>query len=314
MTINVSTDVDQALARRGFGRISFLGSSWRLFRNYPVLPILVLVIFLFVSVFSPLIQPRDPIKQNLRARNAPPSWHDPGWYDERPKLEDRYFLGADHVGRDIFSRLIQGSRVSLMVVAIALSTGLVVGTALGLIGGYFGGVWDEIIMRAVDIWAAVPFLLLAITVAVVLGASFTVMASLLVLLTWSGFVRNIRAEVLIIKELDYVKIALVAGASTPRILIRHIFPGVMNTMIVITTLNVGALILAEATLSFLGAGIPGPRATWGLMINEGRSYLSEAWWITVFPGIAIFLVVMSMNFLGDWMRDYFDPNLRQASQ
>ena len=291
MTI-VSTDVDQALARRGFGRISFLGRFWRLFRNYPVLPILVLVIFLFVSVFSPFIQPRDPIKQNLRARNAPPSWHAPGWYDERPKLEERYFLGADHVGRDILSRLIQGSRVSLMVVAIALSTGLVVGTALGLIGGYFGGVWDEIIMRAVDIWAAVPFLLLAITVAVVLGASFTVMASLLVLLTWSGFVRNIRAEVLIIKELDYVKIALVSGASTPRILIRHIFPGVMNTMIVITTLNVGALILAEATLSFLGAGIPGPRATWGLMINEGRSYLSEAWWITVFPGIAIFLVVM----------------------
>ena len=313
MTI-VSTDVDQALARRGFGRISFLGRFWRLFRNYPVLPILVLVIFFFVSVFSPFIQPRDPIKQNLRARNAPPSWHAPGWYDERPKLEDRYFLGADHVGRDILSRLIQGSRVSLMVVAIALSTGLVVGTALGLIGGYFGGVWDEIIMRAVDIWAAVPFLLLAITVAVVLGASFTVMASLLVLLTWSGFVRNIRAEVLIIKELDYVKIALVAGASTPRILIRHIFPGVMNTMIVITTLNVGALILAEATLSFLGAGIPGPRATWGLMINEGRSYLSEAWWITVFPGIAIFLVVMSMNFLGDWMRDYFDPNLRQTRQ
>ena len=313
MTI-VSTDVDQALARRGFGRISFLGRFWRLFRNYPVLPILVLVIFLFVSVFSPFIQPRDPIKQNLRARNAPPSWHAPGWYDERPKLEDRYFLGADHVGRDILSRLIQGSRVSLMVVAIALSTGLVVGTALGLVGGYFGGVWDEIIMRAVDIWAAVPFLLLAITVAVVLGASFTVMASLLVLLTWSGFVRNIRAEVLIIKELDYVKIALVAGASTPRIIIRHIFPGVMNTMIVITTLNVGALILAEATLSFLGAGIPGPRATWGLMINEGRSYLSEAWWITVFPGIAIFLVVMSMNFLGDWMRDYFDPNLRQTRQ
>lgn len=314
MTIIAPTDVDQTLARGGFGGISFLGRVWRLFRNYPVLPIVILTIFFFVSVFASFIQPRDPIKQNLRARNAPPSWHSPGWYDERPKVEDRYFLGADHVGRDVLSRLIQGSRVSLMVVAIALTTGLVVGTALGLIGGYFGGFWDEIIMRAVDIWAAVPFLLLAITVAVVLGASFTVMASLLVLLTWSGFVRNIRAEVLIIKELDYVKIALVAGASTPRILIRHIFPGVMNTMIVITTLNVGSLILAEATLSFLGAGIPGPRATWGLMINEGRSYLSEAWWITVFPGVAIFLVVMSMNFLGDWLRDYFDPNLRQARQ
>ena len=314
MTINVATDVDQPLGRAGFRRIGFLTTVWRIFRNYPVLPILVLAVFFFVSIFASFIQPRDPIQQNLRGRNAPPSWHDPGWYADNPKLEVTYFLGADHVGRDILSRLIQGSRVSLFVVAIALSTGLVAGTALGLIGGYFGGVWDEVIMRAVDVWAAVPFLLLAITVAVVLGASFTVMASLLVLLTWSGFVRNIRAEVLILKELDYVKIALVAGASTPRILIRHIFPGVMNTMIVITTLNVGGLILAEATLSFLGAGIPGPNSTWGLMINEGRSYLSEAWWITVFPGIAIFLVVMSMNFMGDWLRDYFDPGLRQSRE
>lgn len=314
MTINVPTEVNQALGSGPFGRTSIPGRFWRVLRNYPVLPIVVLVIFFFVSVFSSFLQPRDPIQQNLRGRNAPPSWHNPGWYDERPKLEERFYLGADHVGRDVLSRLIQGSRISLFVVAIALSTGLVVGTALGLIGGYFGGAWDEVIMRAVDIWAAVPFLLLAITVAVVLGASFTVMASLLVLLTWSGFVRNIRAEVLTIKELDYVKIALVAGASTPRILIRHIFPGVMNTMIVITTLNVGGLILAEATLSFLGAGIPGPNSTWGLMINEGRSYLSDAWWITVFPGIAIFLVVMSMNFLGDWLRDYFDPSLRQSRE
>ncbi len=314
MTTNVSTEVDQTLGSGEFRRTSFLGRLWRIFRHYPVLPIVVLVIFFIVSVFSSSIQPRDPIQQNLRGRNAPPSWYDPGWYAERPKLDDRFFLGADHVGRDVLSRLIQGSRISLFVVAIALTTGLVAGTALGLIGGYFGGAWDEVIMRAVDIWAAVPFLLIAITVAVVFGASFTVMASLLVLLTWSGFVRNIRAEVLTIKELDYVKIALVAGASTPRILIRHIFPGVMNTMIVITTLNVGGLILAEATLSFLGAGIPGPNATWGLMINEGRSYLSDAWWITVFPGIAIFLVVMSMNFLGDWLRDYLDPSMRQSRE
>ena len=191
------TSLDEVtVVNRGFDRF------WRLFRNYPVVPILVLVMFLFMSVFAPLLQPRDPIQQNLRGRNAPPSWHNPGWYEERPKLEERYFLGADHVGRDILSRLIQGSRISLMVVAIGLTTGLVAGTALGLLGGYFGGAWDEIIMRAVDIWAAVPFLLLAITVAVVLGASLTVMMSLLALLTWSGFVRNIRAEVLIIKEIS----------------------------------------------------------------------------------------------------------------
>lgn len=312
MALDVVTEAGKSYGRRGLGPTALPRRVWRFFTNYPVLPVLVLVIFLFVGIFSPLLQPRDPIDQNLRGRNAPPSWHDPTWYDERPRLEERYFLGADHVGRDVFSRLIQGSRISLMVVAVSLSTGLIVGTVLGLLGGYYGGLLDELIMRAVDIWAAVPFLLVALVVAVVLGSSLTTMMGLLALLTWSGFVRNIRAEVLTLKERDYIKLALVAGASTPRILFRHIFPGVMNTMIVITTINVGGLILAEATLSFLGAGIPGPRSTWGLMINEGRAYLSDAWWITVFPGIAIFLVVMSMNFMGDWLRDYYDPGLRQT--
>lgn len=281
-----------------------------LFR-YPVVPLFVLAVLLFTGIAAPWLEPKDPIKQNLRARNAPPSWHDPAWYADNPNLTESYFLGADHVGRDVLSRLIQGTRVSLIVVAVSMGTGLAVGTALGLIGGWFGGLTDEIIMRMVDIWAAVPFLLVALVVAVVLGSSLTIMMALLALLAWSGFVRNIRAEVLTLKERDYVKLAQVAGASTNRVLIRHIFPGITNTMVVIATLNIGGLILAEATLSFLGAGIPGPKATWGLMINEGRLYLSQAWWITVFPGAAIFLVVMSLNFLGDWLRDYLDPRLRQ---
>ncbi len=271
----------------------------------------VLAVLLFTGIAAPWLEPKDPIKQNLRARNAPPSWHDPEWYADNPNLTESYFLGADHVGRDVLSRLIQGTRVSLIVVAVSMGTGLAVGTALGLIGGWFGGLTDEIIMRMVDIWAAVPFLLVALVVAVVLGSSLTIMMALLALLAWSGFVRNIRAEVLTLKERDYVKLAQVAGASTTRVLLRHIFPGITNTMVVIATLNIGGLILAEATLSFLGAGIPGPKATWGLMINEGRLYLSQAWWITVFPGAAIFLVVMSLNFLGDWLRDYLDPRLRQ---
>ena len=286
------------------------GGARAIFR-YPIIPLFVLALLLFTGIAAPWLEPKDPIKQNLRARNAPPSWHDPAWYAENPNLTESYFLGADHVGRDVLSRLIQGTRVSLIVVAVSMATGLAVGTALGLIGGWFGGLTDEIIMRMVDIWAAVPFLLVALVVAVVLGSSLTIMMALLALLAWSGFVRNIRAEVLTLKERDYVKLAQVAGASTSRVLTRHIFPGITNTMVVIATLNIGGLILAEATLSFLGAGIPGPKATWGLMINEGRLYLSQAWWITVFPGTAIFLVVMSLNFLGDWLRDYLDPRLRQ---
>ena len=312
MAQDMSVQAVPVRGRKSFSIGVLPGRTLRLFTNYPTLPVIVLVILVFTGVFAPLLQPRDPIQNNLRARNAPPSWYDPGWYDERPKVTVRLFFGGDHVGRDVLSRLIEGSRISLLVVAVALSTGLVVGTVLGLVGGYYGGLLDEIIMRTVDIWAAVPFLLVALVVAVVLGASLTTMMGLLALLTWSGFVRNIRAEVLTLKESDYVKLAQVAGASTTRILWRHIFPGVSNTMIVITTLNVGGLILAEATLSFLGAGIPGPHATWGLMISEGRAYLSDAWWVTVFPGIAIFLVVMSMNFLGDWLRDYYDPSLRQS--
>ena len=286
------------------------GGARAIFR-YPIIPLFVLALLLFTGIAAPWLEPKDPIKQNLRARNAPPSWHDPAWYAENPNLTESYFLGADHVGRDVLSRLIQGTRVSLIVVAVSMATGLAVGTALGLIGGWFGGLTDEIIMRMVDIWAAVPFLLVALVVAVVLGSSLTIMMALLALLAWSGFVRNIRAEVLTLKERDYVKLAQVAGASNSRVLTRHIFPGITNTMVVIATLNIGGLILAEATLSFLGAGIPGPKATWGLMINEGRLYLSQAWWITVFPGTAIFLVVMSLNFLGDWLRDYLDPRLRQ---
>ena len=301
-----ATGVFSAPEARG----GFRGGARAIFR-YPIIPLFVLALLLFTGIAAPWLEPKDPIKQNLRARNAPPSWHDPAWYAENPNLTESYFLGADHVGRDVLSRLIQGTRVSLIVVAVSMATGLAVGTALGLIGGWFGGLTDEIIMRMVDIWAAVPFLLVALVVAVVLGSSLTIMMALLALLAWSGFVRNIRAEVLTLKERDYVKLAQVAGASTSRVLTRHIFPGITNTMVVIATLNIGGLILAEATLSFLGAGIPGPKATWGLMINEGRLYLSQAWWITVFPGTAIFLVVMSLNFLGDWLRDYLDPRLRQ---
>ena len=193
----------------------------------------------------------------------------------------------------------------------ALVTGTVVGTLLGLIAGYFGGILDEVIMRIVDIWFAFPFLMIALLIAAVVGQGVWTIMGLLALLVWSSYVRYIRAEVLTLRERDYVSLARVAGASTPRILIKHLLPGVTNTVVVVATLRAGQLVLAEASLSFLGAGIPPPTPTLGSMIADGRDYLRDAWWISVYPGITIFLMVMSLNFLGDWLRDRIDPRLRQ---
>jgi peptide/nickel transport system permease protein len=226
-------------------------------------------------------------------------------------MEGEHILGADHVGRDVLSRVIHGARISLTVMAISLSAGLIVGTSLGLLAGYFGGLFDEIIMRTVDIWMGFPFLLIALVVAVVLGSSFSIVMALLALLAWAAFVRNVRANVLVLREADYVDLARVAGASTNRILVRHMVPGIIGTVTVIASLSVGQLIMAEATLSFLGAGIPAPTPSWGSMISEGRDYLQRAWWTSVFPGLALFLTVMSLNFFGDWLRDRLDPRLRQ---
>ena len=241
----------------------------------------------------------------VRSRNTPPVWMEGGTWN--------YPLGADTVGRGILSRLFHGARISLLVMAVALVTGTIVGTALGLIAGYIGGLLDEFIMRLVDIFFGIPFVLLAMVVGVVLGANLTPMVVMLALVTWSAFVRNIRAEVLSIRERDYVSLARVAGASTLRILLKHVLPGVINTVVVIATLRSGQLILTEAFLSFVGAGIPPPTPTWGGMIADGRNYLRDAWWISFFPWLFIFLIVLALNFIGDWLRDKLDPRLRQSS-
>ncbi len=278
----------------------------QLFNRWPIIPGFILSIMVIVAVFAPWVSPHDPYSNSLRARNTPPIWYSEGGSWDYP-------LGADTIGRDLLSRLIYGARISLMVMSIALITGTIVGTALGLIAGYFGGLIDEVIMRLVDIFLGIPFVLMAMAVAVVMGASLTTMMVMLALLTWSGFVRNVRGEVLSLRERDYVALARVAGASLPRILVFHILPGVINTVVVIATLRSGQLILAEAFLSFIGAGIPPPTPTWGAMIADGRNYLRDAWWISFFPGFAIFLTVMALNFMGDWLRDKLDPRLRQLS-
>ena len=287
-------------ARRSWARPSRV---LNFLRRWPVIPVVVLVLLAMVAILAPVIETQPPLKNNIRERLVPPFWASEGSFN--------HILGTDNIGRDMWSRLVHGARISLIVAGVALVTGTIVGTALGLIAGYFGGLIDEVIMRFVDIWFGLPFILVAMIIAVMLTPSVNTMMGVLALLVWSSYVRYIRAEVLSIRERDYVSLARVAGASTLRVLVRHILPGVINTILVIATLRTGQLILAEATLSFLGAGIPPPTATWGNMVADGREYLRDAWWVSALPAIAIFLIVMSLNFLGDWMRDRFDPRLRQ---
>ena len=298
-------------------RRNLLSAGWAFVRAWPILPGAIVALMVFTAVFAPLVAPSDSRKQSLADSRHPPVWFG------NPELTERdiargtekaglYRLGADELGRDVLTRVVFGARLSLQIVVVALTSGVLVGTLLGLFAGYWGGWIDELIMRLVDFWLALPFILVALVVAIVWGQSLMIMLGLLALLAWSPFVRNIRAEVLTLKELDYVNMARVAGATGSRIMIRHLLPGVFNTVVVIATLRVGSLILAEASLSFLGVGIPPPTPAWGLMVAEGRQWLTTAWWISFFPGLAIFLVVMSLNFFGDWLRDKLDPRLRQV--
>lgn len=272
-------------------------------KRWPIIPGIILFLLLFGAAFAPLLEPYDPLKVDLRERNSPPSWFTDG--------SDKYFLGGDPVGRDILSRAIASTRITVAVVFFSITVGIVTGTALGLIAGYFGGLIDELIMRIVDIWAALPYLLIILTIVVVFGQSFTVLITSLALLSWPGAVRLVRAEALKVRESDYVMAAKVAGASRLRIMWKHIMPQTIHIVIVSATLGTGTLILTEATLSFLGAGVPAPNPSWGSMAADGRDYLRDAWWVSVTPGVAIILVVMAGNFMGDWLRDRLDPTLRQ---
>ena len=273
-------------------------------RRWPVFSVAVFAILAFGAIFGPLILPYKYDAARPRERFNPPigwggSWSQP--------------LGTDQIGRDMVVRLAVGARVSLMVVAISVIFGTLVGVTLGLVTGYYGGLLDEVIMRLVDIWYGIPFLMVAMMIVVIVGQSLLTMVILLSLSSFAGFVRVVRAEVLSLKERDYVALARVAGASTPRMLIKHILPGVFSTVLVVATMQTGGLILAEAFLSFIGAGIPPPTPAWGVMVADGRDYLAAAWWAATLPGIAILITVMALNFFGDWLRDKLDPRLRQIA-
>lgn len=282
------------------GRIA---KAYQSFRRWPFIPVAIAVLLVVVAVFAELVAPHDPLEGDTYDRNEPPVWAEEG--------SAEFLLGTDHIGRDVLSRMIFGARVSLIVAVTVLIAGAALGTLVGLVAGYMGGLVDEALMRLVDFVFALPFIVVALVASVVWGASLELVIILLSLFTWAPFARQVRAESLQLKTMDYVALARVAGASGFRITVRHILPGVVNTVMVLSSLQVGSLILTESVLSFLGVGIPPPQPSWGSMVSEGRQYISTAWWISFFPGFAILLIVFSMNFFGDWLRDKLDPRLRQ---
>ena len=276
---------------------------WDNLRRVPFIPLFVIGVFVIIALFGEWLAPHDPYETSLRTRLLPPAWLEGGGA--------RYFLGTDRLGRDVLSRIVVGALPSFKVALAALVFGSILGSFVGMIAGYLGGRVDAIIMRFADGTMAFPLILAALLLAAVIGpGGYTVVIAACIVL-WARFARLIRSEVLSVKERDFVKLARIAGASNWRIMTAHILPNVLNSVVVLLTLQLGFVIILEATLSFLGAGIPPPTPTWGQMVASGRDYLETAWWLSVFPGVAIALVVLSFNLLGDWLRDHTDPRLRQ---
>lgn len=278
---------------------ALLASVWRL----PIVPLTIIALFVVISLFGEWLTPVPANEQNLRLRFMPPAWLEGG--------DPRFLLGTDNLGRDVLSRIIVGANASFVVAISALAFGSALGSVIGLTSGYFGGRLDSIIMRTADGMMAFPLILAALLLVAVIGPGVHTVVIAVSLILWARFARLIRSEVLSVRERDFVKLARIAGASDVRIMFVHILPNVLNSVVVLLTLQLGFVIIVEATLSFLGAGVPPPTPTWGQMVASGRTYLETAWWISLFPGLAIAGVVLSFNLLGDWLRDYLDPKLRQ---
>ena len=265
-------------------------------RRYPVIPVIILLAVLVIpSILPALVAPYAPLQGDMRNRLSPPS--------------REHIFGTDKIGRDVLSRVVYGARVSMMVAGVAIVVSGLIGTVFGIVSAYYGGWLDNLLMRLVDISLSLPIIVVAIVVAAMAGPSMKILIAVLVLSQWSRYARLVRGETLTIRAQDYISRARVAGASNPRIMLRYIFPNIVNTIVVLATLQVGFVIVLEATLSFLGAGISRPTPAWGLMVADGREFVVDAWWVSFFPGLAILLTVLSMNLLGDWLRDRLDPKL-----
>ena len=279
----------------------------RVARRSPLATVGVIIVGTVVvaALAAPLLATTDPIDQDLAVVLKPPFW-----------LEDgslRHPLGTDHLGRDVYSRLVYGAQISLTISVLAALLGALVGVAAGLIAGYLGGRADAVIMRIVDLNLAFPLILLALAVVALLGASLRNLIIVMSITTWMIYARVVRGLSLALREQEFVQAARALGAHDVRIIARHVLPNVLAPIMVIWTLEVARVILMESALSFLGLGVPPPTPTWGRMLAEGRDYLTVAGWISIFPGVAIMLTVLGINFLGDGLRDLLDPRLRQQT-
>ena len=263
----------------------------------------VVALFVLAAAFAPLIEPQDPLAQSLASRLKPPGFLDPrsGVY---------YWLGTDGLGRDMLSRLIEGARVSLLVGVGGALVSAILGTVVGLSAGYFGGWYDALVMRIVDVWQAVPYTILAIAVAVIVGPSLQNVIVVLGITSWVQYARVVRSETLSHRHGEVVLAARVVGARDLRILLRHVLPQVSASIVVLSSLLVASMILFEASLSFLGLGVQPPTPSWGNMVLDGVEPIRVAWWVSAFPGLAILFVVMAINLCGDWLRDRLDPRQR----
>ncbi len=268
-----------------------------MFRGAPKLSLIFIVLAISCALFAPVIAPYDPIEKDFENILAPPS--------------SQYWLGTDNVGRDNLSRIVYGARISVRIAVIAVALAATVGTLVALAAGVFRGWVDVVLMRITDGFMALPYLMVALMVVALMGASITNVILVIGLLRWMGFARVIRGEVLKLMESDYVRLAHVAGASRPRVMMRHILPNVTNTLLVLITLEIGLAVITESTLSFLGLGVPRPDPSWGSMLKDAQQYIYIAWWSPVFAGLAITMLVMSCNLAGDWLRDRADPTRRQ---
>jgi len=285
--------IQAALQHRTRRRLRTFRRSWK-----ALIGTTILVVIVLAAVLAPYVAPHDPLDQRILDRLKPPVF---------AGGSSQYLLGTDAVGRDVLSRIIFGSRVSLAVGLSAAIIGGVLGLTLGLISGYYGATADMIIMRVADLQLAIPFLVLAIAIITALQPGLLSIVLVLGLSSWVTYARVARGQVLSTRHRDFVEAARALGGSEARVLLRHVLPNIIAPVIVVATLEVGRMILAEAALSFLGLGVQPPAPTWGGITADGRDYLGTAWWISTLPGIAILLTVMAINFFGDWLRDVLDP-------
>lgn len=274
----------------------------RTLRGMPLLSLFIIAVVVFCGIFSDVLTPHDPEEPAPLLRLTPPAWQSGGDWS--------YPLGTDPVGRDILSRLIAGCRVSLIIGLTVVFIAGAIGTTIALVSGYFQGWADTILMRLTDAVISMPFLVIAVAVAGVLGASLRNLILVLGLLSWASYARILRGEVLRVKHNDFVTLARITGVPAWRILARHIFPNIANTLIVLATLQLGVTVIAAASLDFLGLGVPPPTPAWGSMLSEGRPYIARAWWVVTMPGAAIFVTVVATNLMGDWLRLKLDPKRR----